>query len=277
MQIRDLRSSDVAPLDEMLRAAYVGSSSWTERLASYLDAPRIASFVAELDDEPGLPVGCVFAVDYATVGYVSMMGVDPAKHRRGIARALFTAMLAWGEPRKLPWLLDATPMGAPLYEAFGFVDDGETIVFANAEPAATAVAPEGVRRATLDDLDAIAALDRRAFGADRRWQLAAQIAEPRNVAFTAPGGSLAVVRLGDVVGPVLAPDPSTAATVLDAALGFGAGAPRRIHVPSVNAAAVDLVCSRGFSESRRLRHMRYGTPPAGDPTLLWSRISLGEG
>jgi GNAT superfamily N-acetyltransferase len=277
MLVRELRASDVMPLDTMLRAAYVGSSSWTERLESYLGAPRIASFVAELDDDPRHPVGCVFAVDYETVAYVSMMGVDPAKQRRGIARALFTAMLAWGEPRQLPWLLDATPMGAPLYEAFGFVDDGETIVFAGTSSAVPTEPRRDVRRATLDDLDTIAALDRRAFGADRRWQLAAQIVEPRNVAFAGPGGSLAVVRLGDVVGPILAPGADAAALVLDAALAWVPGLPRRIHVPSANPAAADLARSRGFRESRRLRHMRYGTPPTGDPALLWSRISLGEG
>ncbi|MGD1065962.1 MAG: GNAT family N-acetyltransferase [Vulcanimicrobiaceae bacterium] len=277
MEVRELRASDIVPLDAMLRVAYVGSSSWTERLESYLDVPRIASFVAELDDQPGWPVGCVFAVDYETVAYVSMMGVDAAKQRRGIARALFTAMLAWGEPRRLPWLLDATPMGAPLYQAFGFVDDGETIVFAGTSPAVPVTPRDEIRRATLADLDAIAALDRRAFGADRRWQLAAQIADPRNVSLAGPAGSLAVVRLGDVIGPILAPDAHAAAAVLDAALAIVPGTPRRIHVPSANPAAADLVRSRGFTESRRLRHMRHGSPPADEPALLWSRISLGEG
>ncbi|HTW85790.1 MAG TPA: GNAT family N-acetyltransferase [Candidatus Sulfotelmatobacter sp.] len=273
MQIRELRPADVAPLDRVLQAAYGRPSSWVDRLASYLRAPQVASFVA---DDGAAPVGCVFAIDYETVAYVSMMGVDPAMHRRGIARALFAAMLAWGEARRLPWRLDATAMGAPLYASFGFVDDGETVVYAGeAHPVGT---PDGtVRRATSADLDAMTALDRRAFGADRGWRLASLIEEPETVAFVGGGGAFAMARPHDLIGPIAAPNPQAAEAVIDAALALRSGAPRRIHLPSTNAAGPELLAARGFAASRRLRHMTLGKPPAGDSAQLWGRISLGEG
>jgi GNAT superfamily N-acetyltransferase len=273
LTVRSLRADDVAPLDRVLQVAYARPSPWIDRLRFYLEAPQVASFVA---DDAGTPVGCVFAIDYGSVGYVSMMGVDPSAQGRGVGRALFSALLAWGEGRRLPWRLDATPMGAPLYASCGFVDDGETIALEAAAPVAHDPQPT-VRHATLDDLDAIAALDRHAFGADRRWRLAVLFAEPGVTVLLGPGNAFAGVRANGLIGPIVAPDAKAAAAVIDAALAMQPGTPRRVHAPAANRAVVELLERRGFRGPRRLRHMRRGPAPAGDANALWGRISLGEG
>jgi len=271
--VRALRADDVAPLDRVLQAAYAPPWSSAERLRLYLAAPQVASFVA---DDGGAPLGCVFAIDYGKFGYVSMMGVDPAAQGRGVGRALFAALLAWGEARALPWRLDATPAGAPLYASCGFVDDGATIVFESAAPVVHD-SRAAVREATQGDLHAIAALDQRAFGADRRWRLAALFTEPGATVLLGPGDAFAGVRASGLIGPIVAPDSDAAAAVLDAALALQPGVQRRVHASAANRAIVDLLRSRGFSEQRELRHMRQGDAPSGDASALWARISLGEG
>jgi GNAT superfamily N-acetyltransferase len=55
-------------------------------------------------------------------GYVASMYTDPAHRRRGHARAVVAALLAWFAAQGAePVELNATEMGAPLYASFGFV------------------------------------------------------------------------------------------------------------------------------------------------------------
>lgn len=271
MIVRELRASDVERLDVIVRAAYGLSTSYEERLRRYVDVPTIRTLVA--DD--GGPVGCVFGIDYGTVGYVALMSVDPARQRRGIASALFDALLAWGDARELPWLLDATPSGAALYAKSGFVDVDQTVALDGIVTPSPRRAP--ARRAGPPDLDAMAALDRRAFGHDRRWALAALLADARNAAVIGAGGAFAVAQHRGTIGPVVAPDAASAADVFDAALDAMTGRRASLFVPASNPAALDLVRSRGFVETRRLRHMRRGVADRGVPELLWGRMSLANG
>ena len=201
MIVRELRSSDIGRLDVVVRAAYGLSTSYEERLRRYVDVPTIKTFVA--DD--GGPVGCVFGIDYGTVAYVALMSVDPARQRRGIASTLFERLLAWGETRNLPWLLDATPSGAGLYAKSGFVDIDETVAVSGVvSPLSRRAA---ARRAGPHDLDGMAALDRRAFGHDRRWALAALLDDARNVAVIGAGGAFAVAQHHGTLGPSSLPIP----------------------------------------------------------------------
>jgi GNAT superfamily N-acetyltransferase len=146
LTIRLLEATDVEPLDLVLRAAYGFEQSHAGRLRSYLDTPAVATFVAAEDD---VPLGCVFGIDYGEAAYVSLMGVDPRAQGRGIGRALLERLISWSEECGIASLhLDATPAGAPLYERVGFVDDGETVVFARAAtPGKASVAPPAATRA----------------------------------------------------------------------------------------------------------------------------------
>ncbi len=54
-------------------------------------------------------------------GHIASMSTEPAARRRGHARAVFAALMAWFASYDVPRVdLRATPDGQPLYEAFGF-------------------------------------------------------------------------------------------------------------------------------------------------------------
>jgi GNAT superfamily N-acetyltransferase len=56
-------------------------------------------------------------------GYVQWMVTDPDYRRRGLARAVFAAILGWLEERGVTNVeLHATVSGEPLYRSFGFTD-----------------------------------------------------------------------------------------------------------------------------------------------------------
>jgi ribosomal protein S18 acetylase RimI-like enzyme len=58
----------------------------------------------------------------AQAGYIQWVATDPDCRRRGYARAVLEAVLAWCDERRLPRVeLHATTSGEPLYRSLGFV------------------------------------------------------------------------------------------------------------------------------------------------------------
>ena len=58
-------------------------------------------------------------------GHIASMSTEPAAQRRGYAREVFAALMAWFASYDVPRVdLRATPDGQPLYEAFGFRELG---------------------------------------------------------------------------------------------------------------------------------------------------------
>jgi GNAT superfamily N-acetyltransferase len=272
LTIRLLEATDVEPLDLVLRAAYGFEQSHAGRLRSYLDTPAVATFVAAEDD---VPLGCVFGIDYGEAAYVSLMGVDPRAQGRGIGRALLERLISWSEECGIASLhLDATPAGAPLYERVGFVDDGETVVFARAAtPGKASVAPPAATRAQRR---AMLARDRAAFGADRRPVLDPLFDCRDNHVITSDDGSYAVAQ-PETIGPLVASDAVRAEALLDATLAARPNVALRVCVPTQQPDAARLLIARGFTAGRRLRHMVRGARLAADETALWARINLGQG
>ena len=170
LRVRRLTAQDIDAIDPVLRAAYGIERSYRERIEAYLRQRGALPLIAEYD---GRVAGTVCGNDYGTSAYVSLMGVDPALHRRGIGDALMTALLAWCDERGFRDVrLDATDAGAPLYERFGFSDFGATIGFereGGAEGERAVQPPPGARIAAARgaDIAAIARIDEAAFGADR--------------------------------------------------------------------------------------------------------------
>jgi GNAT superfamily N-acetyltransferase len=58
-------------------------------------------------------------------GHIASMSTDPRARRQGLARAVFEALLGWFEEQGVHRIdLRATPMGEPLYRAYGFGEGG---------------------------------------------------------------------------------------------------------------------------------------------------------
>jgi N-acetylglutamate synthase-like GNAT family acetyltransferase len=223
--------------------------------------------------EGGEVVGTVALLDQGAAAFVGAMAVAPARQGTGVGRRLLEHAHARGRAAGVTtFLLEATPRGAPLYRALGYVAEHETIV-------ATKVAAAPVGMAPFDGaLDEVVTLDAVATGAARCAMVRALIAE---------GGPAVVVpgrdrdggprgyglRVDDRLGPVIALD-GDAGRALVAAL---APACAVVSVPAPNEAAVAAVVAHGFVEARRLTRMRLGPPVGVRPTWVWALANPGTG
>ncbi len=271
-----MTADDVSDIDPVLRAAYGMQGTYRERIEAHLRQRGVFPLIAEYD---GRAAGAVFGNDYGTSAYVSLMGVDPALHGRGIGFAMMTALIAWCDERGFRDVrLDATPAGAPLYERFGFADFGETVVFAR-ERVVQQPPGERVAAARSDDAATIFRIDAAAFGADRSPMLDPLLVE-HEALLAADGRGYVIVQHTPwrtiVPGPWVAEDAGVARELLRAALaGLGDRKPV-LYVPANNEAAVELAVAAGFAPSRRLRHMIRG---AGElpRRAVFGRANLGQG
>jgi GNAT superfamily N-acetyltransferase len=276
--VRPLRSEDVEPMTGVLARAYANSGHFFRtRLETYLTMSGVQTFVAEYE---GRPAGMVVGNDYGNAAYVALMGVDPEFHRHGIGAALMDALVAWLDERGFACAeLDATPMGAPLYEQYGFRDHGETHVYTN-EYHGDEVAPLS-RAYTASDRLSLFACDRDAFGADRSAVLGRLLDDTANSAFVeGPPGEIrgfAVAQpRAELIGPVIAADAGMAARLTESAHTAVRG-PCRAGIPSENRQTAQILVKNGFARTRSLRHMIRGVPPVAARERVYVRTNLGQG
>jgi GNAT superfamily N-acetyltransferase len=185
----------------------------------------------------GRIVGTAIGIDYGGFSWIAMMLVEPAYRGRGLGRRLLEAALD-AVPADLPVRLDATPMGRPLYESFGFVPESDLtryVAAAGRPPACAALEtdaaePLDVHSMDAGDLHAIAAADRQVFGGSRetvlRWAFERSPAYGHVVRSSAALEGYCFGRHGrlfDQIGPVVADTGAAARALLGAALRQAAG------------------------------------------------------
>ena len=254
--VRRFHSGDVDALERIALAAYgyPMSPGMRARLAG-----DHATLVAERGDTV---VGCVLLADYGAVGYVGSMAVDPGVHRSGAGTALMEALIALAAQSGIESLaLDATEMGAPLYERFGFLEIDRTLVLERrATPSATSL-----RSPDESSFERLVELDRELLGCDRKAALS-MLASEQNVTVSLDPRGYAMTR-ADVLGPWLASSPEAS----QASPGI-----RRMFVPEMNGAALSIADMEGYRRTRSLRHMVRGSPVL--PRMrIFGQASLGHG
>jgi GNAT superfamily N-acetyltransferase len=219
-------------LDDLDSALQLSSTAgWNQQRADWhmlLTIAPTGSFAA-LDDSGRRIVGTSIGIDYGGFGWIAMMLVDPAYRGRGLgARLLEAAMDA--VPAGLPIRLDATPMGRPLYQRYGFADEAmlmrHVATVAN-RGAALSDFPAGAFPHPLDgaNLETIGNHDRDIFGGNRLavlgWALesAPQYARILQSVSGVPQYCFGRQgRLFDQIGPIVALDDDGARALLGAAV-----------------------------------------------------------
>jgi GNAT superfamily N-acetyltransferase len=237
--------------------------------------------------------------DLASVG---MMLVAARYGRRGLGRALMEHLLAAAGPDAVVTLF-ATDMGRPLYEKLGFEPVRRNVSFlgtlrpspprdnskkggalfrAPRRAAARGPASPGpVRLAGRDDLTAILAVDRAAFGADRAAILGRLPGFAERIAVFEDGhgitGYAAAWRNGvtsTVIGPLVAPDPE-AATQLITELAARVRTPVRLDLDPDRAELPGWAHAHGLEPVARTVVMAHGAlTPRGTPDRLFTPISV---
>ena len=240
-------------------------------------------FVAMLDEAV---VGTVATIRYGPrVAWLSMMLVDPDRRRRGIGTRLMHAALE--HLRDCPCVrLDATPAGKMVYDRMGFRDEYGLARLSCAGLPAVEAPTADAERIAPHDMDEVAALDREAFGADRRAVLDACLRSAPELAWKlVRGGRMAGFCLGRrgvryyQVGPVIAESFPDAALVAGAALGELAGRPAVVDAADAQGEFRRWLCAHGFQVQRPLTRMCLGDaatlPPADGKTFAVAGPEFG--
>ncbi len=201
-----------------------------------------------------------------------MVLVTPAFRHRGIAtRLLRDAMAALQAQSRTP-MLDATPAGAAVYRPLGFRD---VLSMRRWQGRGREGPPSRLRQAMVTDVPMLTELDAKAFGASRPFLMASFLSFLARLGTRAliGEGGFVVRRSGfraDQIGPLVAPDEASAATLLAAALDAAPG-PVFIDLLDGREPLARMLSGRGFEVQRPFTRMALGTStPFGDPALLFA-------
>lgn len=216
-------------------------------------------------------IGTVSAIRYATtLGWIGMLVVAEDCRRAGIGRSLLQAAMKHLEESGVASIkLDATPAGQPLYRSLGFRPEATVCRWegVGSEDIASAAPQCGSHLVTTKELYAVNAMDRSAFGVNRRKVLARLFENCNVVPVVSSNPSPAraygygLGRPGAnacYVGPVVADNESIATWVLGNLLAQLSG--KRVYLDQIApwSSGVSLLTKRGFVKQRGLTRMGYG-------------------
>ena len=202
--------------------------------------------------------------------WISMVLVTAKRRRERIGTRILETCCAEVARRSLVAMLDATPAGERVYRPLGFEPmfnltrwqgQGGTSS-GSARPSA------GIRSMTKDDMAAVVGLDASTFGAQREFLLDGFFRRQPKLAFVTEKNLTGFVlarpgRLATQIGPVIAPDEDTAASLLFAALDAVNG-PVFLDLADRWSELARLLQQRGFAVQRPYlrmgmrRHVPFG-------------------
>jgi GNAT superfamily N-acetyltransferase len=214
------------------------------------------------------------------LAWVAMVLTSEPFRRRGLATRNLQWALERCQQRRLIAGLDATPAGVEVYRRLGFqeVCGLQRLVAEPLRPQRSLRREVAIRPVqAARDLDAIARLDARVFGAERRRLLAhLSRSQPRRALLAEAQGELAgfvLARTGRVtlqLGPLVARSANVARLLLAQAL-VGVTGPVSIDVPTDRTSFVEALEEAGFQPVRSFTRMLRGAPDQlGDLTSCFA-------
>lgn len=221
----------------------------------------------------GKAVAAISVVNHDdTMAFLGLYLCHPDFRGQGIGFGLWQHALAHAGGRCVG--LDGVAAQQANYARSGFALHGATTRLEG--PAPTVQAGDIRPLDPTTDLDAIMALDRAANGYDRRGFLPGWVgdAQPqrKSVVIERHGqiagfGTARLCRLGAKIGPLVAPDPAAAVTLLGAAAQALGAASLSVDLPDTQGRFRAMLTKRGFVATFETARMYRGTPPASSPLL----------
>jgi ribosomal protein S18 acetylase RimI-like enzyme len=279
LHFRDMTAGDLADGLRLSRA-----SGWNQTLEDWRVLLSLGQDLFRIGVLDGRVVASGGAVRYGdALAWICMILVDPGHRGQGLGTRVFDEVLERclaevREGRLRCVGLDATPAGRGIYAQRGF-RDGPTLVRMRAEGSARAGPARGVRALRTSDLEAVLAVDRSVFGADRSAVLRWQLANAPDLAYVLHEGDrvrgYSFGRHGDhsdQSGPVVAEDTADARVLVTACLSRQGGRPLIVDAragPDWLATLAEL----GFREQRSFTRMVLGDArragqPEREPAVL---------
>jgi GNAT superfamily N-acetyltransferase len=242
----------------------VEESRWNQVTADW-DLFLTLGSALKVTSEDGRLVATAAVLPYRPrFGWIGMVLVSESHRRRGIATALLQLCVQRLRAAGLVPMLDATPAGREVYQTLGFRDGWPLSRWRRPDDATTAVLAQPLRPARpLQDSDwaGIAALDARAFGADR-IALLRRLAERsgRFACVMEEDGRVAGFLLGregrvaTQLGPIVAEREELAHALLAYALPRSSGAVL-VDAPDRHQGFTRQLAQSGFSVERSYTRM----------------------
>lgn len=254
---------------------------WPHRLADWRFALGLGEgLAAEVEGRlVGTAMAWSFGPDWCGLG---MVIVAPDRQGTGIGRRLMAALMPGLGGRGVQ--LHATEAGLPLYRALGFAPVATIRQHQGAAFAVGFHAPragERIRPAGRADLAALRALDGAATGMDRGRVLAALLDVAGCIVLDRDGvaSGFAMLRRfgrGQLIGPVLAPDPEAARLLVAHWLGQRQGEFIRIDVTEESGLSPWLA-EVGLPVVDEVTRMARGAPPAPAAVRSFALVSQALG
>jgi GNAT superfamily N-acetyltransferase len=279
IRIRPMTAADV-PLGLRLSA----QAEWNQTEADwrrFLGLTPDGCFVAEWG---GAAVGTAVCFVFGPVAWLAMVLVDRAARGRGVGTELVRHALAFADARGVESVrLDATPLGRPIYERLGFLDDYLLRRYEGPAPHLIGF-PDVTAALHPDDWPDVLRLDRRLTGADREAFLR-RLHEERPETFRVyrrdgqfrgfvawrPGAN------AELVGPCLAVSQEAGQEMLIDATRYLVGRRVVIDVPERHVRAVCVLNGFGLSYRRPLLRMTRGEAVPEELDLLWASSGPEKG
>jgi ribosomal protein S18 acetylase RimI-like enzyme len=195
---------------------------WNQTAADWRLFIARARTIGLFDCDEGL-IATAAALPYEGFGYISMVIVDTAWRRRGLARRLMNECIDTLRRQGRAALLDATPAGALVYRGLGFV---ELATMERWEGEGGGARVDAVAdRLGPDDLHKLIEMDALAFGSQRRFLLEDFLMRLGTAAWTCDGGYL-IMREGHraaQIGPLVSSSTDAARVLLATAIAAARG------------------------------------------------------
>jgi len=250
-------------------------AGWNQLPADWqrlLDLQPDGCFAAEWD---GFPVGTTTTCIFGKVAWIAMVLVKTSYRGRGIGTVLMEHALRYLDERGVASVrLNATPLGQPVYERLGFVEQFRLARYQGMLAETREIT--GAEVALPEHWEALAALDCTVTNTDRRQFLSRLFAEqPENVRCVHQGGRITgyiTARPGAwalMLGPCLG-TPEAARLLLADAGQRHAGQRVFVDVPLPNRAATSLVQAQGLTVQRTLTRMCRGVVLCEQVELMWA-------
>lgn len=258
------------------------SFRWPHRLEDWAFMHKLGQGVAAEQDGRLAATGLLWRYG-RTQAALGMVGVSPSLQGQGVGRAVMEWLLKLARARGVG--LYATKAGEALYQRLGFTTVGAVRQLQGAA-AAPMLEPlsagERLRPTGRSDPAALAALDREASGPDRTLLIEALLDAGAAVVLDRNGAPVgfAVIRrfgLGQVIGPVVAPDEAGARALIGHFLSSNLGQFIRLDVPE-ECGLVPWLTGLGLADAGPALHMvRPPAPRAPGPARRFALASQAFG
>ena len=260
VEIRLLFEADIPAAMQLKEAA-----GWNQTEADWRRLLRLEPNGCFGAIKDGRLVGTTTTTIHGDLAWIGMVLVEQQERRQGIAAKLMNVALDYLQDKVDTIKLDATSLGQPVYEKFGFEVESEVERWTGTARSTGGATSSPINDAAVRD---VLQLDRTAFNADRSMLIEMLINDAcvPPVLVRASDGALsgyALARSGTkktYVGPVVARDPHVLETLLDEMLAQLAGSEVYIDINKECVVDTSLLSDRGFVRERNLIRMVKGRP-----------------